>query len=114
LNLADTITRARDWTRRLHEALAAGETDAAMGLLPDRAAAMAALEDAHRSCDEATLLACRTQLQALRDDDRLLQELAARTLQVADQACRADLGGAPNGSTVYREEPTLACVDRRA
>lgn len=98
----------------MREALEAGETGKALSLMSERAQAMTFLEDAHRAADSADVEACRQLLVNMQQEDRELQELAADSLQEVDQACRSDLGGAPTGQSSYRDEPALACLDRRA
>ena len=114
MELSDSITQAQDWTRRLCAALEADDTAGALDLMAGRAAAMAALENAHRAADDGTVEACRARLIALQQEDAELQKLAADALSKVDQACREDLGAAPAGSSAYRGEPALACLDRRA
>jgi len=114
MNLSESIIQARDWTRKMREALEVDDTARALDLLPGRAAAMSVFENTHRAAGDAALEACRRALLSLQQEDASLQELGLRALRDTDEACRANLGAAPAGTTAYRDEPTLACVDRRA
>ena len=114
MTLAQTIAEARVRTRNLREALLAGDLVAAGDLLAERAAAMAAFKEAHEAAGASITTACRPDMVALQLEDRALQELAAEALARADQDCRHDLGANPAGQSAYRDEPALACVDRRA
>jgi len=68
----------------------------------------------HRGAPLAERTACRDDLVALRREDAALQDLAAGLLGELDAACRSSLGASPASTSDYRDEPVLACLDRRA
>ncbi len=114
MSLKTAIEHAADLTAQLQEALKEFQPEACLELLAQRGQAMSDFEAVHEAAAESERESCRTLLRNLVDQDQGLRSQANSVLDSAKDQLRASVGTQPNYSGTYHEEPTVACLDRKA
>ncbi len=101
-------------TRELYSALTTGQFEACNELLVKRAVAMHEFQTLHEAASTPEKAACQVLVHELGESDRQLQKEAGAVLGQTGDTVRANIGATPSFGGSYDQQPTLACVDRKA